>query len=56
MLYNVILTPLMPEFPSSGMSTFCHSSDEVMGAVRKLLPLDSGQKLIIEAEVSFDDD
>ena len=55
MLYNVILQPLMPEFPSSGMSTFCHGSDEVMSQVRKLLPLDSAQKIIIEAETFSDD-
>ena len=50
MLYNVTLTPLMFEFPSSGMSSFCHGSDEVMQAIRKLLPLDSGVKIVIEAE------
>ena len=51
MLYNVLLQPLMTEFPSSGVSTFCHGSDEVMIQVRKLMPLDSGQKILIEAEI-----
>ena len=55
MLYNVTLTPLMPEFPSSGVSSFCHRSDEVMELVRKLLPLARGQKIVVEAELPDDD-